>query len=228
MQTTSLAVLLALVSNSDAIVLNKNGDEKKPEPDAYAYRQFGSMPSYWHDWKSDPFFANTWRFSGVSNGHVLSVTNDTAYTADAPTDYHFPTGTEQWEPDALLQLRESVRPTIGEMGMTAIPYEMEMIQTENTWNNKPWKEYLDPADKGYQWDQSSVNKMYRVGDSASYIKPYDQRDHSWSDAEYNQSDEVKFLDNTKTLHADYLENLDTSAEYHLREGRTGVAAADEV
>jgi len=55
------------------------------------------------------------------------VTNDTAYTADAPTDYHFPTGTEQWEPDALLQLRESVRPTIGEMGMTAIPYEMEMI-----------------------------------------------------------------------------------------------------
>jgi len=36
------------------------------------------------------------------------------------------------------------------------------------------------------------------------------------------------LDNTKTLHADYLENLDPSAEYHLREGRTGVAAEDEV
>ena len=114
--------------------------------------------------------------------------------------------------------------------MTAIPYEMEMIQTEteNTWNNKPWKEYLDPADKGYQWDQSSVNKIYQEWDSHSYLKPYDQRDHAFSDAQYNQSDEVKFLDNTKTLHADYLENLDPSAEYHLREGRTGVAAEDEV
>ena len=52
------------------------------------------MPDYWHDWKTDPFFANTWRFSGVTNGHIVSMTNDTAYTADAPADYHFPTGTE--------------------------------------------------------------------------------------------------------------------------------------
>ena len=227
MQTISLAVFLALVSNSDAIVLNKQGDEKKPEPDAYKFGQFGTMPDYWHDWKSDPFFANTWRFSGVTNGHIISMTNDTAYTADAPSDYHFPTGTEQWEPDALIQLQENVRPAIERMGMTAIPSEMSMIQMESGWNNKPWKEYLgEPA--GYQWDQSSVNKIYKIGDSASYLKPYDQRDHSWSDAQYNQSDEVKFLDNTKTIHADYLENLAPAAEYHLREGRTGVAAADEV
>ena len=97
----------------------------------------------------------------------------------------------------------------------------------NQWNNKPWKEYLGEP-KGYQWDQSSIPKIYKVADSASYIKPYSQRDHSWNDAEYNQSDEVKFLDNTKTLNADYLENLATAAEYHLREGRTGVAAEDEV
>ena len=185
------------------------------------------MPEYWHDFvAADPFFSNTWRFSGA-NGHVVQLTNDTAYTGDAPSDYHFPTGVSQWEPDALLQLREGVRSTIEEFGMTAIPYEDEMIMTETSWNNKPWKEYLgEPA--GYQYDQSSVNKIYKVGDSASYISPYTQRDHSWNDAQYNQSDEVKFLDSTKTLHADYLENLATAAEYHLREGRTGVAAEDEV
>merc|ERR1711907_517309 len=126
------------------------------------------------------------------------MSNETAYTDDSPSDYYFPTGVEQWEPDALVFLG---------------------------WNNKPWKEYLGEP-KGYQWDQSSIPKIYKVADSASYIKPYDQRDHSWNDAEYNQSDEVKFLDNTKTLNADYLENLAPAAEYHLREGRTGVAAED--
>ena len=190
------------------------------------------MPDYWHDMQTDPFFSNTWRFSGngAENGHNGNnwiMTNETAYTGDSPTDYHFPTGVSQWEPDALLQLREGIRSTIEEYGMTAIPYEQEMIQIESGWNNKPWKEYLGEP-KGYQWDQSSIPKIYKVADSASYLKPYEQRDHSWNDAEYNQSDEVKFLDNTKTLHADYLENLATAAEYHLREGRTGVAAEDEV
>ena len=114
--------------------------------------------------------------------------------------------------------------------MTEAPVEDDMnLQLESSlgWNNKPWKEYLGEP-KGYQWDQSSIPKIYKVADSASYIKPYEQRDHSWNDAEYNQSDEVKFLDNTKTLNADYLENLATAAEYHLREGRTGVDPADEV
>ena len=217
---------MALFSNSDAVTLNKSGDEKKPEVDAYNYEQFGkAMPDYWHDMNTDPFFSNTWRFSGA-NGHVVQLTNDTAYTGDAPADYHFPTGVSQWEPDTLLQLREGVRSVIEQYGMTAVPYEMEMIQIESGWNNKPWKEYLGEP-KGYQWDQSSVNKIYKVADSASYLKPYEQRDHSWNDAQYNQSDEVKFLDHTKTLNADYLENLAPAAEYHLREGRTGVAAADE-
>jgi hypothetical protein len=30
------------------------------------------------------------------------------------------------------------------------------------------------------------------------------------------------------LNADYIENLADAAEYHLKEGRTGVAAEDEV
>ena len=214
---------------------------KDPEPDAYAFGQFGTMPSYWHDWKTDPFFANTWRHTELSLGHAVAMANETAYTADSPDDYYFPTGTEQWEPDALVFIGESIgnaiehhhvtQSLIERLGMTEAPVEDDsMLQTESTlgWNNKPWKEYLAGEGDGYKWDQSSIPKIYTVADSHSYIKPYDQRDHSWSDAEYNQSDEVKFLDNTKTLDADYLENLDTAAEYHLREGRTGVAAEDEV
>lgn len=103
--------------------------------------------------------------------------------------------------------------------MTEAPEDDSMVQLE--WNNKPWKQ------EGYAWDQSTVNKHYQVADSHSYISPYDQRDHSWNDAEYNQSDEVKYFDNTKTLAADYLENTLTTAEYHLREGRAGVHADDD-
>jgi len=144
------------------------------------------MPSDWPDMSSDPFFADTWRYSGYPQGHVLSVVNETAYNADSPDDYYFPTGTEQWEPDALVQLDE--QSLITRLGMTEAPVEEEtLIQTESAlgWNNKPWKEYLNPADKGYQWDQSSIPKIYQEWDSHSYIKPYDQRDHAWNDAEYN-------------------------------------------
>jgi hypothetical protein len=37
---------------------------------------------------TDPFFSNTWRFAGMA-GHVISMTNDTAYMGDAPSDYLF-------------------------------------------------------------------------------------------------------------------------------------------
>jgi hypothetical protein len=234
--TLSLAVFLGY---TDAVELTKRF-VNTPEPDAYNYRQFGHEPDFWHDMQSDPFFANTWRFADMP-GHAVQVTNETAYLDDSPADYYFPTGVAQWEPDALVFLGESIgealehpyesKSLIERLGMTEAPVEDESnIQLESSlgWNNKPWKEYLDPTLKGYQWDQSSIPKIYKIADSASYLKPYSHRDHSWNDAEYNQSDEVKFLDNTKTLHADYLENLATAAEYHLREGRTGVAAADEV
>ena len=100
------------------------------------------------------------------------------------------------------------------------------INSELSWNNKPWE-------SDYKWDQSSVNKIYQVPDSHSYFKDSDldektrQRNDAWNDAQYNQSDEVKFLDKTKTLNADYLENLQPAAEYHLREGRTGTPADEE-
>jgi hypothetical protein len=31
------------------------------------------------------------------------MVNETAYEDDTPSDYYFPTGTEQWEPDQFLQ-----------------------------------------------------------------------------------------------------------------------------
>jgi len=61
--------------------------------------------------------------------------------------------------------------------MTEAPVEeTEMLQLG--WDNKPWN-------TGYVWDQSAINKFYKVDDSHSYISPYDQRDHSWNDAQYN-------------------------------------------
>ena len=71
------------------------------------------------------------------------------------------------------------------------------------------------------------SQIYRVTNSSSYIKPYEVRDHSWSDNQYEAADEVAWLGNTNTLHADYLENLQPTAEYHLVGGRTGVAEEAE-
>lgn len=71
------------------------------------------------------------------------------------------------------------------------------------------------------------SQIYRVTDSSSYISPYDQRDHSWNDKQYDVADEEAWLENTKTLHADYLENLQPTAEYHLVGGRTGVPETED-
>ena len=111
-------------------------------------------------------------------------------------------------------------------GMTEVPQEpMEsdflQLEGEGGWNNKPWKE------GGYEWDQGNLNKFYKVKDSHSYIEQYDVRKHAWSDKQFDQSDEVKFFDITKALNADYLENTLPGAEYHLRNGRTGVAAPED-
>lgn len=54
-------------------------------------------------------------------------------------------------------------------------------------------------------------QIYPVKDSHSYIEPYSQRDHSFSDNQYDTSDEVQWVANTKTLHADYVDQLEPSA-----------------
>lgn len=102
--TFSVAVLLGFVSISAVKI-----SSEEPDAETYNYGQFGkAMPPFWDDFVArDPFFSNTWRFSG-DGGHVVQMTNDTAYTGDSPTEYHFPTGVEQWEPDALVFLGESI------------------------------------------------------------------------------------------------------------------------
>ena len=67
-----------------------------------------------------------------------------------------------------------------------------------------------------------VKQIYPVKDSHSYIEPYNQRDHAFSHNQYDTSDEVQWVANTRTLHSDYVDQLDPSAEYHLKDGRTGV------
>ena len=57
------------------------------------------------------------------------------------------------------------------------------LKIETSWNNKPWE-------SAYKWDQSTVEKIYKVADSNSHFRDYTQRDDAWNDAEYNQSDEV--------------------------------------
>ena len=99
----SVAVLLGF---ADAVTFVKK-KYNTAEPDGYNYGKFGTEPDFWHDMQTDPFFANTWRFAGMA-GHVISMSNETAYLDDSPADYYFPTGTEQWEPDALVFLGESI------------------------------------------------------------------------------------------------------------------------
>ena len=121
---------------------------------------------------------------------------------------------------ALLISAVSARSLIEQYGMTelAAPFDDGLIQLqgEGGWNNKPWKT------GGYKWDQSNLETIYSVPDAHSYIKQYDTREFAWNDAQHDQSDEVKWLANTNTLSSDYMENTLPSAEYHLRNGRTGV------
>ena len=73
----------------------------------------------------------------------------------------------------------------------------------------------------------NFSQIYKVKDSNSYISPYEQREHSWSDKQYDVADEEAWLGTTKTLNEDYLENLQPTAEYHLVGGRTGVPEEDD-
>jgi len=52
-------------------------------------------------------------------------------------------------------------------------------------------------------------EIYPVRDSHSYISPYTQRDHAWTDNQHDKSDEVKWSKETNTTAAgniDWVEN----------------------
>jgi hypothetical protein len=48
-------------------------------------------------------------------------------------------------------------------------------------------------------------QIYPVKDSKSYISPYSQRDHSWTDGQYNQSNEVTWSKETNVTAADHID-----------------------
>ena len=70
----------------------------------------------------------------------------------------------------LFASAASAKSLIELYGMTEVPqwepFENDFIQLqgEGGWNNKPWKE------GGYAWDQSNLEKIYKVPDAHSYIK----------------------------------------------------------
>ena len=47
--------------------------------------------------------------------------------------------------------------------------------------------------------------VYPAKDSHSYISPYTQRDHAWTDGQYNQSNEVTWSKETNVTAADHID-----------------------
>jgi hypothetical protein len=59
-------------------------------------------------------------------------------------------------------------------------------------------------------------EIYPVKDSHSYISPYTQRDHSWNDAQHNQSNEVTWSKETNVTSADNLDWVVNEQGAHSR------------
>lgn len=60
-----------------------------------------------------------------------------------------------------------------------------------------------------------VQATYPAKDSHSYITPYSQRDHSWTDKQYDHSDEVKWSAETNTTAADHIDHVKNEAPSRL-------------
>ena len=86
MKHLSILVLLGAISLNDAIKIQN-------DPHGFGTH----LPVYWHEMVADEHYANTWKLSDNDR-----ATNETAYMNDSPSDYYFPTGVVQWEPDALI------------------------------------------------------------------------------------------------------------------------------
>jgi len=72
---------------------------------------------------------------------------------------------------------------------------------EVKWNDhieKVGADYHDSAFKATPEGTLAQKTIYPVKDSKSYISPYSQRDHSWNDAQHDQSNEVTWSKETNT------------------------------
>ena len=70
-------------------------------------------------------------------------------------------------------------------------------------------DYLDSALNPSAIPGALVQKeIYPVRDSHSYISPYTQRDHAWTDAQHDKSDEVKWSKETNVTAAGNLDAVE--------------------
>ena len=63
----SVQVFIGSISLSKAVKINQKEE-----------------PEFWNSMITDPMYANTWRFSDLSHGHVVNMVNETAYEEDTP------------------------------------------------------------------------------------------------------------------------------------------------
>jgi len=70
-------------------------------------------------------------------------------------------------------------------------------------------------------------RIYPVADSSSYITPYVQRNHSWNDWQFDQSDEVTWSAHTNATAGDHIDHvtnemsLDSRLNYGDPDAQTG-------
>jgi len=58
-----------------------------------------------------------------------------------------------------------------------------------------------------QKSKAHKKRIYPVSDSSSYISPYVQRNHSWNDWQFDQSDEVTWSAHTNATAGDHIDHV---------------------
>ena len=75
----SVQVFIGSISFAEAVKINQKEE-----------------PSFWNDMITNPYYADTWRYTDLSRGHVRSLVNETAYvdedTSKEYSDYWFDVG----------------------------------------------------------------------------------------------------------------------------------------
>jgi len=174
--------------------------------------------------------------------------NTVAYGTDGPSDYTVEAYTDAELANgnplaALVQKKSFIEPTTVEL-YKPWPVQSHFVSHEkgaDAWSDKqhdksnevaygadgPADYLVEPAVIPESLVQRTRHGIYKVKDSHSYISPYTHSDHAWSHDSHDASDETKWVENTKTLHADYVDQLHPNAEHHLKDGRTGVPSLSQ-
>jgi hypothetical protein len=91
-------------------------------------------------------------------------------------------------------------------------YPDDIIAASNSLAEKS----LYPADIVAASNSLAEKSIYPVRDSTSYLKPYFQRDHAWTDKQHDQSNEVTWSKETNTTAADHIDWVVNEQGEHSR------------